>query len=68
MRKVKCLLLAGLVLTGAGCGSNQPAAPLTEEQNRRIAEEDRQIADEESQGTYSKSLKKTARAKPAGKP
>jgi hypothetical protein len=47
--------MALLAVALAGCGgSNKSPAPLTEEQQKKIAEEDSKVADEESQGQASK--------------
>ncbi|MCI0704947.1 MAG: hypothetical protein L0241_28130 [Planctomycetia bacterium] len=53
MRKILPLGLSLLLAVAIGCGGNQTqlnTAPLTEEQKRQIAEEDKKIDDEESPG------------------
>ncbi len=60
----RLLLVGVLAATVTGCGAQTTinTTPLTEEQKRQIAEEDRRVADEESYGTAGK-----AKAKAAGK-
>lgn len=59
MRYLKVFAFALFLAVAAGCGgdSNKPLTPLTEEQNRKVAEEDARVADEESGGTYGKQKK-----------
>jgi hypothetical protein len=59
MRKLVLIALVGLLCALAGCGggSNTNLTPLSEEQKRKIAEEDKRIADEESQGSVNKPRK-----------
>lgn len=59
MRPLTLIGLSALIFFALGCGggTNTNLAPLTEEQKRMIAEEDKRIADEESQGSVGKPRK-----------
>lgn len=60
MRRFLLILVAGPAIAMAGCGAKTTinTEPLTEEQKRQIAIDDKNIADEESQGSAGKSAKK----------
>ena len=59
MRKSLLLGFALLVLVLSGCGGSTTinTSPLTDDQKKQIAEEDKRIADEESGRTAGKSKK-----------
>jgi hypothetical protein len=59
MRNLILVALAAIVFAIVGCGgdSNKPLAPLSDEQKRKIAEEDKRVEDEESNGTAGKKKK-----------
>lgn len=55
MRYWSTIALVTLVFTLTGCGgATKPPPTLSEEQKQKIAEEDRRVADEESQGSVNK--------------
>jgi hypothetical protein len=56
MRNLILIALTAIVFTAVGCGgdSNKPLAPLSDEQKRKLAEEDKRVEDEESNGTAGK--------------
>ncbi len=61
MRKLLLPLLVVLAAVAAGCGSpnvSGSTAPLSDEEKRKIAEQDKQIDDEESPGNKTLKPKK----------
>lgn len=63
MCKFRSIILAYLFLASVGCGSKTVinTTPLTEEQKKQIMEDDKRVADEESQGSVGKASKKNKR-------
>ena len=66
MRKWILGAIAGSAVVLGGCGAKTTidTRPLTDEQKKQIAEDDRRVADEESHGTATKAGK----GKKAGRP
>ena len=60
MRKMLMIMVLAQAMLTVGCGAKTTinTAPLTEEQKRQIAIDDKNIADEESQGSAGKASKK----------
>lgn len=59
MRKFLMIMIAAQSMFLIGCGAKTVinTTPLTEEQKKQIAEDDKNIADEESQGSVGKAKK-----------